>query len=114
MIHIKRVNYTPPLHHHDEETALSLYTAEGLSFGGYTGLKGSIVTVTVTKVSRKLGIAVEGGATTKNQKGVVIRQITVSELKNEHISKTVQLLLLLFPLLLSPPFLTPLLSSSPA
>ena len=40
-------------------------------------MKGKIVTVSVTKVSRKLGIAVEGGATTKNQRGVVIRQITV-------------------------------------
>ena len=51
---------------------------DGQSYSGYTGLKGKIQTVTVTKVSRKLGIAVEGGATTKNQKGVVIRQITVS------------------------------------
>lgn len=50
---------------------------EGKSYAGYTGLKGKIVTVNVTKVTRKLGIAVDGGSNTK-QKAVIIRQITVS------------------------------------
>ena len=49
---------------------------EGTSYAGYTGLKGRIVTVNVTKVTRKLGIAVDGGSNTK-QKAVIIRQITV-------------------------------------
>ncbi len=50
---------------------------DGITFGGYTGLKGKIIKVNVTKVNRKLGIAVDGGANT-NQKAVVIRQIVVS------------------------------------
>ena len=49
---------------------------EGTSYAGYTGLKGRILTVNVTKVTRKLGIAVDGGSNTK-QKAVIIRQITV-------------------------------------
>ena len=50
---------------------------DGITYGGYTGLKGKIVKVNITKVNRKLGIAVDGGANT-NQKQVVIRQIVVS------------------------------------
>ena len=48
----------------------------GISFGGFTGLKGKIIKINVTKVNRKLGIAVDGGANT-NQKEIVIRQIIV-------------------------------------
>ena len=55
--------------------------ATGLSYGGYTGLKGTIDKVNVTKVNRKLGIAVDGGANTK-QKAVIIRQIVVSYSEN--------------------------------
>lgn len=51
----------------------------GKSFGGYTGLHGDIVNVTVTKVCKKLGIAIDGGANTK-QKAVIIREISVSTL----------------------------------
>ena len=50
----------------------------GHSFGGYKGLKGKIIKVNVTKVNRKLGIAVDGGENT-NQKAVIIRQIVVSD-----------------------------------
>ena len=49
----------------------------GQSFAGYTDLEGDIVTVTVTKVCKKLGIAIDGGANTK-QKAVIIREISVS------------------------------------
>ena len=49
----------------------------GKSFGGYTDLEGDIVVVTVTKVCKKLGIAIDGGANTK-QKAVIIREISVS------------------------------------
>lgn len=49
----------------------------GKSFGGYTNLVGDIVSVTVTKVCKKLGIAIDGGANTK-QKAVIIREISVS------------------------------------
>lgn len=47
------------------------------SFAGYTNLKGEMKKVTVNKVNRKLGIAVDGGSNTK-QKAVVVRQIVVS------------------------------------
>lgn len=47
------------------------------SFGGYTNLHGEILTVTITKVCKKLGIAIDGGANTK-QKAVIIREISVS------------------------------------
>ena len=50
---------------------------EGKSYAGYTDLHGEIVTVTVTKVCKKLGIAIDGGANTK-QKAVIIREISVS------------------------------------
>lgn len=49
----------------------------GKSFGGYTDLEGDILTVSVTKVCKKLGIAIDGGANTK-QKAVIIREISVS------------------------------------
>lgn len=57
----------------------------GQSFGGYTNLVGDIVTVTVTKVCRKLGIAIDGGANTK-QKAVIIREISVSHCAQIHLS----------------------------
>ena len=36
------------------------------------------MTIKVTKVNRKLGLAVDGGSNTR-QNGIIIRQITVSE-----------------------------------
>jgi hypothetical protein len=50
-------------------------SSEGLSYGGYTDLHGEILTVTVSKVCKKLGIAIDGGANTK-QKAVIIREIS--------------------------------------
>ena len=52
-------------------------TSEGKTFAGYTNLHGEILTITVTKVCKKLGIAIDGGANTK-QKAVIIREISVS------------------------------------
>lgn len=49
----------------------------GKSYGGYDNLHGNILTINVTKVTRKLGIAIDGGANTK-QKAVIIRELTVS------------------------------------
>ena len=49
----------------------------GKSFGGYSNLHGEILTIPVTKVNKKLGMAIDGGANTKQQ-AVTIRQITVS------------------------------------
>lgn len=46
------------------------------SFAGYTNLKGTMTKVTVKKVNKKLGIAVDGGSNTK-QKAVIVRQIVV-------------------------------------
>ena len=54
-------------------------TSEGKTFAGYTNLRGEILTITVTKVCKKLGIAIDGGANTK-QKAVIIREISVSQL----------------------------------
>ena len=51
-------------------------SSEGLSHGGYTDLHGEILTVTVSKVCKKLGIAIDGGANTK-QKAVIVREISV-------------------------------------
>ena len=50
---------------------------EGMSYGGYTDLHGEILSATVSKVCKKLGIAIDGGANTK-QKAVIIREISVS------------------------------------
>lgn len=47
-----------------------------ISFAGYTNLKGELKKVTIKKVNKKLGIAVDGGANTK-QKAVIVRQIVV-------------------------------------
>ena len=52
----------------------------GKSFAGYDNLVGEILTVTVTKVCKKLGIAIDGGASSK-QKEVIIREISVSSNK---------------------------------
>lgn len=51
--------------------------SEPKSFAGFTDLEGEIVHVNVTKVVKKLGIAIDGGANTK-QKAVIIREISVS------------------------------------
>ena len=50
--------------------------SEGLSHGGYTDLHGEILTVTVSKVNKRLGIGIDGGADNK-QKAVIIREIPV-------------------------------------
>ena len=50
---------------------------EGKSFAGYSNLKGQLFRINITKVCKKLGIAIDGGANTK-QKAVIIREITVS------------------------------------
>lgn len=50
---------------------------EGKTFAGYSNLKGQIFRINVTKVCKKLGIAIDGGANTK-QKAVIIREISVS------------------------------------
>ena len=47
------------------------------SYAGFTDLHGDIMTIEVTKVVKKLGIAIDGGANTK-QKAVLIREISVS------------------------------------
>ena len=47
------------------------------SYAGYDNLRGELKHVLVTKVVRKLGIAIDGGANTK-QKAVIIREISVS------------------------------------
>lgn len=47
------------------------------SYGGYTDLEGDVLHINVTKVVKKLGIAIDGGANTK-QKAVIIREISVS------------------------------------
>ena len=53
--------------------------SNGKEFGGYTNLHGEILTIKVTKVCKRLGIAIDGGANTK-QKAVIIREISVSQL----------------------------------
>ncbi len=60
-----------------EEEAAAAATGEGQSFGGYENLYGHIFNVTITKICKKLGIAIDGGANTK-QKAVIIREISVS------------------------------------
>lgn len=52
---------------------------EPKSFGGFTDLEGDILHINVSKVVKKLGIAIDGGANTK-QKAVIIREISVSVL----------------------------------
>lgn len=47
------------------------------SYAGYDNLRGELKHIQVTKVVRKLGIAIDGGANTK-QKAVIIREISVS------------------------------------
>ena len=47
------------------------------SYGGFTDLEGEILHINVTKIVKKLGIAIDGGANTK-QKAVIIREISVS------------------------------------
>ena len=50
---------------------------EPKSFGDFTDLEGDILYINVTKIVKKLGIAIDGGANTK-QKAVIIREISVS------------------------------------
>ena len=50
------------------------------SYGGFTDLEGDILHISVTKVVKKLGIAIDGGANTK-QKAVIIREISVSAIR---------------------------------
>ncbi len=59
------------------EEAASMAGGEGQSYEGYENLHGRIFNVTLTKVCKKLGIAIDGGANTK-QKAVIIREISVS------------------------------------
>ncbi len=47
------------------------------SYAGFTDLEGEILHINVTKIVKKLGIAIDGGANTK-QKAVIIREISVS------------------------------------
>lgn len=51
--------------------------SEPKSIAGFTDLEGDILHIKVTKVVKKLGIAIDGGANTK-QKAVIIREISVS------------------------------------
>ena len=51
--------------------------SEPKSYAGFTDLEGEILHINVTKVVKKLGIAIDGGANTK-QKAVIIREISVS------------------------------------
>ena len=53
------------------------------SFGGFTNLQGKILHINVTKVVKKLGIAIDGGANTK-QKAVIIREMSVSQFKYQY------------------------------
>lgn len=53
--------------------------SQGKDFGDYTNLHGEILTIRVTKICKRLGIAIDGGANTK-QKAVIIREISVSQL----------------------------------
>lgn len=63
---------------HKEEIAKAPFDMKTTkSFGGFTDLLGNIVHVNITKVVKKLGIAIDGGANTK-QKAVIIREISVS------------------------------------
>ena len=55
----------------------SVVSKKGFSYAGYSGLTGDLVTVTITKVTKRLGIAVNGGAETK-QVAVKIKEIIVS------------------------------------
>lgn len=48
--------------------------AKAKSYGGFTNLHGEIVTIEIKKVATRLGIAVDGGANTK-QREVKIREI---------------------------------------
>jgi hypothetical protein len=60
---------TPPA------AALAPQLDTGVSFGGYANLRGEVLTIPVTKVNKKLGMAIDGGANTK-QVAITIRQIT--------------------------------------
>lgn len=48
------------------------------SYAGFTDLEGEIFHISVTKIVKKLGIAIDGGANTK-QKAVIIREVSVSK-----------------------------------
>lgn len=48
---------------------------EEFSHAGYTNLKGILKRITIIKVCSKLGIAIDGGANTR-QKAIIVRMIT--------------------------------------
>ena len=66
-----------------EEVAADENLGPSFSYAGYSNLRGELKHVLVTKVVRKLGIAIDGGANTK-QKAVIIREISVSTIKLYH------------------------------
>lgn len=57
--------------------------SEPKSYAGFTELEGEILHINVTKIVKKLGIAIDGGANTK-QKAVIIREISVSMNKQSY------------------------------
>ena len=73
----RQFHQPPPPPHPPASTPQQQET--GISFGGYTNLFGEILTIPVTKVNKKLGMAIDGGANTK-QVAITIRQITVCPL----------------------------------
>ena len=60
-----------------EKKQVSGGAGPSFSHAGYIDLRGELKHVLITKVVRKLGIAIDGGANTK-QKAVIIREISVS------------------------------------
>ena len=61
----------------EQEQDPSVDEGPSFSYAGYDNLRGELKHVQVTKVVRKLGITIDGGANTK-QKAVIIREISVS------------------------------------
>ena len=66
----------------EQEEESSADAGPSFSYTGYDNLHGELKHVQVTKVVRKLGIAIDGGANTK-QKAVIIREISVSSYKSQ-------------------------------
>ena len=60
-----------------ETKSTDAYSGPSFSYAGYNDLRGELRHILITKVVRKLGIAIDGGANTK-QKAVIIREISVS------------------------------------
>lgn len=59
------------------EKSANKASGPSFSYAGYDDLRGELKHVLITKVVRKLGIAIDGGANTK-QKAIIIREISVS------------------------------------